>query len=541
MNPRYVGPFKVLEKVRSVAYKLELPEELSRVHNTFHVTNLKKCYIDEPLTVLLDGLHFDDKLQFVEEPVEIMDHEVKRLKRSRILIIKTHIPLRSILGVLQYDSDCDDEATANAIFMANLSPVGSTNDDKLEYIENIVSNNESYDELTSNNNVIFYTDYMLTIGNDDDNYVPLPVQKNDKMLSVIEQMKSQVEKCNMVNQESQSVNESLTSELERYKDIVRLLEYVGKDGCSEKEAYLARELNIVVCDRNRKFDTYKQESSEKYEKNISEIVDLEKAKKELENIVFKVGQSAQTKHMLTKPQNFYDETHKTALGYQNPLYISQARRKQPALYNGHVLIDKNPSVCDSEETLILAKESRLKMLEKQTVIVEIVLCVVERRNRSLVEAARTMLIFSKSQIFLWAEAIATPCYTQTRSLIHTRYNKTPYELLRDHKPELRYLYVFGALCYPTNDFKDLEKLQPKVDIGILIGFSPSKKASGIMLNEVASTSTKPPTKNDLDLMFQPMFDEYFKPPSVVSTPIFAATLLPPDTAGVSSIFFFFFY
>ncbi|GKE62460.1 putative reverse transcriptase domain-containing protein, partial [Tanacetum coccineum] len=73
LNPRYVGPFKVLEKVRSVAYKLELPEELSRVHNTFHVSNLKKCYADEPLAVPLDGLHFDDKLQFVEEPVEIID------------------------------------------------------------------------------------------------------------------------------------------------------------------------------------------------------------------------------------------------------------------------------------------------------------------------------------------------------------------------------------------------------------------------------------------------------------------------------------
>ncbi|GJW76605.1 hypothetical protein Tco_0138287 [Tanacetum coccineum] len=85
---RYVGPFKVLRKVGEVAYKLELPEELSRVHNTFHVSNLKKCYADEPLAVPLDGLHFDDKLQFVEEPVEIVDREVKRLKRSRIPLIK---------------------------------------------------------------------------------------------------------------------------------------------------------------------------------------------------------------------------------------------------------------------------------------------------------------------------------------------------------------------------------------------------------------------------------------------------------------------
>ncbi|GJW57935.1 putative reverse transcriptase domain-containing protein [Tanacetum coccineum] len=88
LNPRYVGPFKVLEKVGEVAYKLELPEELSRVHNTFHVSNLKKYHTDEPLAVPLDGLHLDDKLHFVEEPLEIVGREVKRLKRSRIPLVK---------------------------------------------------------------------------------------------------------------------------------------------------------------------------------------------------------------------------------------------------------------------------------------------------------------------------------------------------------------------------------------------------------------------------------------------------------------------
>nr|GEV75577.1 putative reverse transcriptase domain-containing protein [Tanacetum cinerariifolium] len=88
LNLRYAGPFKVLKKIGKVAYMLELPEELSRVHNTFHVSNLKKCHADEPLAVPLDGLHFDDKLHFVEEPVEIVDHEVKQLKQSQIPLVK---------------------------------------------------------------------------------------------------------------------------------------------------------------------------------------------------------------------------------------------------------------------------------------------------------------------------------------------------------------------------------------------------------------------------------------------------------------------
>nr|GFC39310.1 putative reverse transcriptase domain-containing protein [Tanacetum cinerariifolium] len=90
-DPRFASNFwRSLQNalVGTVVYKLELPQELSRIHNTFHVSNLKKCYSNDPLTVPLDGLRIDDQLHFVEEPIKIMDREVKRLKRSRILIIK---------------------------------------------------------------------------------------------------------------------------------------------------------------------------------------------------------------------------------------------------------------------------------------------------------------------------------------------------------------------------------------------------------------------------------------------------------------------
>nr|GEW11879.1 zinc knuckle CX2CX4HX4C [Tanacetum cinerariifolium] len=91
--------------------------------------------------------------------------------------------------------------------------------------------------------------------------------------------------------------------------------------------------------------------------------------------------------------------------------------------------------------------------------------VVERQNQTLVEAACIMLIFSKAPLFLWAKAINTACYIQNRSLIRLCYNKTPYELMHDKKPDLSFLYVFGSLCYPTNDSKDLGKLNEKADIG----------------------------------------------------------------------------
>ncbi|GKA65537.1 reverse transcriptase domain-containing protein [Tanacetum coccineum] len=88
LNPQYIGPFKILERIGLVAYKLKLPEELRNVHNPFHVSNLKKCLSDESLVILMKELRLDDKLNFVEEPVEIMDREAKQLKQSRIPIVK---------------------------------------------------------------------------------------------------------------------------------------------------------------------------------------------------------------------------------------------------------------------------------------------------------------------------------------------------------------------------------------------------------------------------------------------------------------------
>ncbi|GJW00432.1 retrovirus-related pol polyprotein from transposon TNT 1-94 [Tanacetum coccineum] len=154
-------------------------------------------------------------------------------------------------------------------------------------------------------------------------------------------------------------------------------------------------------------------------------------------------------------------------------------------------------------------------------------------NRTLVEAARTMLILSKAPLYLWAEAVSTACYTQNRSLIRLRYNKTPYELMHEKKPVLSFLYVFGSLCYPTNDREDLCKLKLKADIGPASQLmTPGTLSSGLVPNPPSSTPYVPPTKNDWDILFQPMFDEFFNPlPSVVCRVPAAVAQRPADLTG----------
>nr|GEV17913.1 Gag-Pol polyprotein [Tanacetum cinerariifolium] len=179
--------------------------------------------------------------------------------------------------------------------------------------------------------------------------------------------------------------------------------------------------------------------------------------------------------------------------------------------------------------------------------------IVERRNRTLVEAARTMLIFSKALMFLWAEAVATACYTQNRSLIHTRHNKTSYELVHNKNPDLTFFRVFGALCYLTNDSEDLGKLQATVDIGISVGYAQSRKgyricnkrtrrimetiriSLGLVPNPVPVAPYVPPTNKDIEILFQPMFDKCVEPLRVKRMVSPAPTVqVPVNSVGTPS-------
>ncbi|GJV52691.1 retrovirus-related pol polyprotein from transposon TNT 1-94 [Tanacetum coccineum] len=193
--------------------------------------------------------------------------------------------------------------------------------------------------------------------------------------------------------------------------------------------------------------------------------------------------------------------------------------------NGTEFVNKN--LTDFYESVGITHEKTVPRTPQQN-------GVAERRNRTLVEATRTMLILSKAPLFLWAEAVATACYTQNRSLIHTLHNKTPYELVHDKKPDLSFLRIFRALCYLTNDSEDLGKLKAKADIGSGPNsnlLTPGPISSGLIPNSAPTIPYVPPTNKDLELLFQPMFDEYFEtltgdhqmphvpavPPSVIPT------------------------
>ncbi|GJQ98462.1 retrovirus-related pol polyprotein from transposon TNT 1-94 [Tanacetum coccineum] len=148
--------------------------------------------------------------------------------------------------------------------------------------------------------------------------------------------------------------------------------------------------------------------------------------------------------------------------------------------------------------------------------------VVERRNRTLVKAARTMLTFANLPLFLWAEAIATACFTQNRSIIHKRFDKTPYELINKRKPNIKFFHVFGCRCYLLNDYDDVGKLKAKRDIGVFVGYSKEsaafrvynkRKSSNPTISQVSEIS-----KKDLEDLFHNFYDEYFDSSKITKSP-----------------------
>nr|GEX62836.1 hypothetical protein [Tanacetum cinerariifolium] len=391
-----------------------------------------------------------------------------------------------------YDSDCDDFSTAKAVLMSNLSSYESDVLFKAPHCENSHTDmlNQSVQEMsyskqthlvnypengiTSDSNIIPYSQYLLETQNVAVQDTNSSAQQDAVILSVFEQLSNQVTNCNKVNKDNLIANESLSTKLERYKEL---------EQSKEKEL-----LTIT-------FNGFKNESKEKEAKNIDKEISLEKKVKELDNIVCKMGQSAQTIRLI--------------------------------LYDGSVIAKETNVIliADSEETLMFEEENSgcsKHMTGDRSQLTDFVhkfLGTVKFCNDQT-DTIYSLLVNTATQILkLLSESIHALfiiwkvwIYSQisgNQPLYFVNWGKTPYELLHDTKPDLSYLYIFGALCYPNYDSEDLGKLQAKVDIGLVS-------------NPILEQPCNPPQRGDWDRLFQTMFDEYFNPLTIDVSPVLVA-------------------
>ncbi|GJS08922.1 putative reverse transcriptase domain-containing protein [Tanacetum coccineum] len=566
------GPTLVLEKIRTIAYKLELPQELSRVHNTFHVYNLKKCYSDEPLAVPLEGLHVDDKLRFMEELVEIMDREVNEARD---------------------EEEEDQELEAHYVYMAKIQEV-------------ILA-------AEADNGPIFDKEPMEMADHDEQKF-----QEERALLALlIEQMKCEIDENKKINKSLESSNKelkkantSLKSKLTRYKESnyvkeadIEIDKAYGslneQKAKSDKGIFYADHMNDILGYYN-KLDEYSdmecnyiealkkfeqlekhcislelslQQSQEKIkndklwkkhdtplvsdiniktfeindlkaqlqDKNIaiSELKKLiEKMKRKSVDTKFSLKRRLDLLHMdlcgamrvesingkkyilvIVDDYSRYTWTHilrskdETLNVLSDFLRMSQrglqAQVRTVRTDRGKKFLNKSLQTYFSEEGI--KHQTSFSRTPKQN-------GVVERRNRTLVEAARTMLSVSKLPLFFWAEAIASACYTQNCSLIIPRHDKTPYHIINERKPTLKHLHIFSCKCYIVRDGKNLDEMKEKGD---------TCTAPQCQDNLPSVDNTTNHSMLELELLFSPMFDEYFKGENEVVFKPLAVSESPP--------------
>ncbi|GJX78895.1 retrovirus-related pol polyprotein from transposon TNT 1-94 [Tanacetum coccineum] len=321
--------------------------------------------------VLLVQAQANGQILHEEELAFLADPGVVEGQATQTVI--THNAVYQAGDLDAYDSDCDELNTAKVALMVNLSHYGS-------YVLAEVHNPDNMDNNMINQGVqarpSSEQSSVAAIQNSNSS-----AQQDTLILSVIEQLKSQVINCTKINLDNKSVNDTLSAELERYKEQVKVLKEGQNvdlkskdnvlDSCEQSVEidHLKQTLSEQLKERDSLMQTVtllKNDFKKEESRNIDREIALEKKIKQLDNIVYKRVQSAQTVHMLTKPQFFYDHTTKQALGFQNPFYLKKAQQLEPKLYDGNIIKSTSAIVIpDSEETLMLAEESRSKMLLKQ--------------------------------------------------------------------------------------------------------------------------------------------------------------------------------
>ncbi|GJV68407.1 hypothetical protein Tco_1483916 [Tanacetum coccineum] len=291
-----------------------------------------------------------------------------------------------------YDSDILSEVQDHDNYVNSVGEYHEVHEMQNNVQPNYVVDSDA--EYMSDSNIIPYEQYMK------DNAVPV-VQSNvssvpnDALIMIINDMHEQSTQCVSMNEQTKIVNESLTAELARYKELVGAYEKRARFELTEREQKIDEQLRIVITDRNIKEETLKKELhsvkmqlystinhnksmveevttlkkdfKQKENKYLEEFLDMKALKEKFEDKLFRQDQSLQTVHVLCKPRPYYDEKKKVAIGYKSPLYLTRAKQVQSALYNGHELVKTNHApivVHDLEDTLEIAEKTRIGMLEK---------------------------------------------------------------------------------------------------------------------------------------------------------------------------------
>ncbi|GJW38553.1 retrovirus-related pol polyprotein from transposon TNT 1-94 [Tanacetum coccineum] len=344
-----------------------------------------------------DETWFNDKVLLVqaqasgqalteEEIAFLADPGLPDIQTSQTVI--THNAAYQADDLDAYDSDCDELNSAKIALMANLSRNGSDaltevlNPDNLTYdlfnqSEQIMTSSEqsndvsqSETEITSDSNIIPYSQYLSETQQETVQNSNSSAQQDVLILSMFDQLTTQVTHCT-------TVNKALTTELDRYKEEVKDLKEMQNvensfSGSNEQYAEIVRLKQTLFEQVQEKDSLMKTVSDLKNDlkmeenRNIDREIALEKKIKQLDNIIFKRGQSAQTVHMMTKSKICYDHSTKQAIGFEKPFYLKKVRESKPKLYDGNAILKMDTIVVpDSDETLMLCEESRSKMILKE--------------------------------------------------------------------------------------------------------------------------------------------------------------------------------
>ncbi|GJX25388.1 hypothetical protein Tco_0231684 [Tanacetum coccineum] len=287
--------------------------------------------------------------------------------------------------VTNFDNDVDDLAlNVDHVFEA----------DQCDAFDSDVDEGHLMTRIFHLSNIIPYDQY---VEDNEEHVVQSNVSsvRNDALMSILDEMHEQGVQSMSVNKQDKVVNDSVTSELARYKELVGVYEQRAKFELTDRERKIDEQMRIIISDRNRKETSLKSELhsaqlqlrstlnhhktlreeaiilkkdfKQKEDKFLEEFLDIKRLKEKVEDRLYKQDQSVQTVHMLCKPKSFYDEKKKVAIGYKNPLCLTRAKQVQSALYNGNEIVRTNhaPAVVhDSEDTLKIAEITRKRMLEK---------------------------------------------------------------------------------------------------------------------------------------------------------------------------------